>query len=462
MAEFKVLTEEGVEYLVEKIDEKLDKKVDAVEGKGLSTNDFTDAYKESIDNLAGSGGYFNPIQKIKVNGVELPIEDTSVNIDLSGYVDESDLKGKSDVGHTHSEYALKNDLNGKSDVGHTHDNYALKNQIPDISGLATKNDLNGKADANHTHSNYALKSDIPDISGKADVGHTHDNYALKSQIPDVSGLATKTELSNGLGGKVDKVNGSRLMTTAEASKISKLADDPNGTYATKGDLSTIPKLNKTLVSELPTQNIDENTIYLVPNGNTGTNACTEYLYIDGKWEVIGSTEVDLSSKADADHTHDEYLPLTGGQMTGTIETTGALISYDTIGVMASTILPWQMMLASTVLDTVGIGFVNTSNNISLLGVKGQEPIFIPDVDAQPMVSEVLAYKSEIPDVSGFALKTEIPDVSGLASKSDLNGKADTSHTHSEYALKSDVPTITVSSSPPSGGKHGDIWLQYEE
>ena len=29
-----------------------------------------------------------------------------------------------------------------------------------------------------------------------------------------------------------------------------------------------------------------------------------------------------------------------------------------------------------------------------------------------------------------------------------------------YAKKTDLPNITFSDQPPSGGKHGDIWIQY--
>jgi hypothetical protein len=36
---------------VEELEDAIDSKVDKVEGKGLSTNDFTDAYKTQLDNL---------------------------------------------------------------------------------------------------------------------------------------------------------------------------------------------------------------------------------------------------------------------------------------------------------------------------------------------------------------------------------------------------------------------------
>lgn len=36
-----------------------------------------------------------------------------------------------------------------------------------------------------------------------------------------------------------------------------------------------------------------NVIYLVPNGLTGSNVKDEYMWIDGKWELLGSTAVNL-------------------------------------------------------------------------------------------------------------------------------------------------------------------------
>lgn len=35
-------------------------------------------------------------------------------------------------------------------------------------------------------------------------------------------------------------------------------------------------------------------IYLVPNGKTGSNVKDEYMWIDGAWELLGSTAVDLT------------------------------------------------------------------------------------------------------------------------------------------------------------------------
>lgn len=54
-------------------------------------------------------------------------------------------------------------------------------------------------------------------------------------------------------------------------------------------------LSKKIVEELPTTGIDESTIYLIHKITPGENdVYNEYMYIDGKWELIGNTAVDLS------------------------------------------------------------------------------------------------------------------------------------------------------------------------
>lgn len=56
------------------------KKVDAVEGKGLSTNDFTDELLDKLNNLSDEDG---DIDIVKVNNVDLEVTDGAVNIPVA-------------------------------------------------------------------------------------------------------------------------------------------------------------------------------------------------------------------------------------------------------------------------------------------------------------------------------------------------------------------------------------------
>lgn len=63
-----------------------------------------------------------------------------------------------------------------------------------------------------------------------------------------------------------------------------------------GKISAIPKFSIKAVQALPTADISETTVYLLSTGS-GSDLYTEYIYVDGEWEVLGSQRVDLSGYA---------------------------------------------------------------------------------------------------------------------------------------------------------------------
>ena len=92
------------------------------------------------------------------------------------------------------------------------------------------------------------------------------------------------------GAAVDtKIAEAKSQHTADIESLSKSIDTKIAEAK-----SIIPK--RYIVSELPTEDIDENGTYLVPADEPNTdNVYTEYAYINGKWEIIGNPEkVDLS------------------------------------------------------------------------------------------------------------------------------------------------------------------------
>lgn len=66
------------------------KKVDKVEGKGLSTNDYTTEEKTKLTGIA-TGAQVNIIETVKVDNVALTPDGKAVNIDLSGYAKKTDI-----------------------------------------------------------------------------------------------------------------------------------------------------------------------------------------------------------------------------------------------------------------------------------------------------------------------------------------------------------------------------------
>lgn len=62
-------------------------------------------------------------------------------------------------------------------------------------------------------------------------------------------------------------------------------------------ISLIPKFSIEVVTSLPIENISSTTIYLVLSGEESSNLYTEYIYINGNWEILGTQTIDLSGYA---------------------------------------------------------------------------------------------------------------------------------------------------------------------
>lgn len=78
-------------------------------------------------------------------------------------------------------------------------------------------------------------------------------------------------------------------------KPTKDSDNPVSSGGVYDAISAISSLKIVVVETLPTTDISTDTIYFVPKTTSGTdNIYSEYIYVNGKWELIGDTEVDLS------------------------------------------------------------------------------------------------------------------------------------------------------------------------
>lgn len=89
----------------------IDKKVDKVEGKGLSTNDYTNDEKTKLEGIA-AGAQVNVIETVKVNGVALTPADKAVDVT----VPTGALASKDKVAETDLVDALATKINGKLDA----------------------------------------------------------------------------------------------------------------------------------------------------------------------------------------------------------------------------------------------------------------------------------------------------------------------------------------------------------
>ena len=80
----------------------------------------------------------------------------------------------------------------------------------------------------------------------------------------------------------------------------------SGEYYTKEEIdsmiSQLKQFEAEKVDTLPVTGQKPNCIYFVPKSGAGLDGCYEYMWIDNKWEFVGSTEVDLSNYWTIDET----------------------------------------------------------------------------------------------------------------------------------------------------------------
>lgn len=127
--------------------------------------------------------------------------------------------------------------------------------------------------------------------------------SLEDSLQDVATSGEYSDLYN-----VPSINGHELIgnkTSAELGIITETVNNLTNYYLksqtyTQAEVNTL--INNALngvfeiVATLPTQDISTHTIYLVPASTTATNNYyDEYMYINNQWELIGSTQIDLSN-----------------------------------------------------------------------------------------------------------------------------------------------------------------------
>lgn len=118
------------------------------------------------------------------------------------------------------------------------------------------------------------------LAGKADLS-TLDGYTT----PD----AVATAITSALTNYATNAGVQTSIATALANYMT--STEVNSAIATA--VAEAAHITIQTVDALPATGT-ANVIYLVPNGGSGQNAKDEFMWIAGKWEKIGSTDVDLS------------------------------------------------------------------------------------------------------------------------------------------------------------------------
>ena len=134
---------------------------------------------------------------------------------------------------------------------------------------------------------------VDQLNSKADRIALNEKRELELMSGDV--VLSSAQLPVKLG---DFANDVGYITRAVADLLNYYSKAESYTKEEVNDLvSAIPKFKIQPVSSLPTEDISEATVYLLSDGEKSGNLYTEYIYVKGAWECLGSQEVDLSGYA---------------------------------------------------------------------------------------------------------------------------------------------------------------------
>lgn len=219
----------SISDLEQSTQEELNTKVDKIEGKGLSTNDYTNQEKEQVAKISNiettlankvdkdgdkvlSDNNFSDEDKTNVNKIP------TIESDITTIEGDIDTINES-ISTINTELDTKVDKDGSKVLSDNNYTTAEKEQVAKIatieSDLETKVDKDGSkvlSDNNYTTAEKNLVATISNKVDKIDGKSLSTNDFTNDLKTKLDELDTNAELTTKLGNKVDKVEGKSLST----------------------------------------------------------------------------------------------------------------------------------------------------------------------------------------------------------------------------------------------------------
>lgn len=320
--EKKFLNYDGLLYYNEKVKANLNKKVDKVEGKGLSTNDYTNEEKSKLKNLKN---YELPIaSSTNLGGVKVG---TGLTIDAStGILSATAIEVPidSDMSSTSTNpvqnkiitAALEKKVDKIAGKGLSTNDYTNeeKTKLAGIETGANKTivDTTLSSDSINPVQNKIVTSEFNKKVDKVDGKDLSTNDYTTADKNKLSGIENNAEVNIIENIKVNEVN------LAVSNKTVNITVPTNNNQLTNGAgyqnssqvaeaisnaLSGITSIDFRVLSSgeyngetlMPTIEGEKGIIYLVPKSVVETNnTYVEWIYTNNTFEKIGDTQVDLT------------------------------------------------------------------------------------------------------------------------------------------------------------------------
>lgn len=221
-------------------------KVDKKQGYDLSENDFSNDYKSKLDNIEDSS-QVNKIESFSVNGTRQNIDDNK-NIDINVPTKTSELTNDSD-------FTTNEKLNDAQDENKS----KFNNVVGNIRVVEQNVD---SLETNQSLQEQSINQNITDIN----------NLNVNINAINETILSIKNDLKNYYS----------MSETYSQQEINEL-------------LSSIPKFTIKKVDSLPSENISATTVYLIPSETNANDIFEEYIFVDNKWERLGTQKIDFSN-----------------------------------------------------------------------------------------------------------------------------------------------------------------------
>lgn len=238
--EKKFLGENGLLYVWQKIKTLLGTKVDKVDGKNLSTNDYTTDEKNKLADIE-AGAQVNVIESITINGATATIDDKAATLTIeAGKIDEISVNGD-----------VRPIINKSVNI-----------TVPEkVSDLTIDGDVVVDDEYVHTDNNYTTEE--------------------KEKLADLKKIIKTSEL----------INDSDFQTSEE---VQDAIEEAIGDI-TSFDTKILKEGEYDETTKKPTITGQKGIIYFTPKTPTETNNIyIEWIYTGSDFDKIGDTAIDLS------------------------------------------------------------------------------------------------------------------------------------------------------------------------
>lgn len=269
----KYLDYDGLSYLWQVITNRLSTKVDKVDGKGLSSNDYTATEKAKLANIEA--------------GAEV-----NVNADWNASTGDSAILNKPTIPSKTSD--LTNDSNYVSDSSYVHtDNNYTSTEKTKLSGIASNAQVNVIETVKVNGSALTPTSKAVDITVPI---NTSDLTNDSNFVSDASYVHTDVNFTSTLKSKLDGItsNATRNIIDSSMSDSSTNAVQ-NAVVKSYIDnaVGALTGIDFQIVQSLPATGT-KGVIYLIAHSHGTGDSYDEYIYVNNTFEKIGNTDIDLS------------------------------------------------------------------------------------------------------------------------------------------------------------------------